>query len=124
MFCSKCGKEIPDSACFCSFCGTRIGNTDQSTAQPQKNNKVYIKFPVVPRQMFNNGCEVLYNGSVIAKCRQGETTSFICNKQVTVVIKMSGCFGKPSILVNPGDRLQVGLRGFGAVYVSKVDSLI
>lgn len=27
MFCWKCGKEIPDEALFCSYCGTEVKNT-------------------------------------------------------------------------------------------------
>ena len=27
MFCWKCGKEIPDEALFCSYCGTEVRNT-------------------------------------------------------------------------------------------------
>jgi len=35
MFCSKCGKEIPDSSIFCAACGAQVGATATSEpAQP------------------------------------------------------------------------------------------
>ena len=44
MFCSKCGKEIPDDSKFCTFCGNTIlpvtGNDNQANmqfSQPQQN---------------------------------------------------------------------------------------
>ena len=40
MFCRKCGKEIPDNANFCSYCGTQIGaftNTPASTLAGESN---------------------------------------------------------------------------------------
>lgn len=30
MFCSKCGKEIPDGSIFCSVCGAKLGATETS----------------------------------------------------------------------------------------------
>ena len=35
MFCSKCGKEIPDNSAFCSACGAQVGATAvNAPAQP------------------------------------------------------------------------------------------
>lgn len=35
MFCSKCGKEIPDNSAFCSACGAQLGATAvNEPAQP------------------------------------------------------------------------------------------
>jgi len=39
MYCSKCGKEIPDDATFCSHCGTKV----QQTLKPQ--TPVYYSKP-------------------------------------------------------------------------------
>ena len=34
MFCSSCGKEIPDTAKFCPICGTNFAAAEQPAAQP------------------------------------------------------------------------------------------
>ncbi len=34
MFCQKCGKQIPDGAVFCNFCGAQQGVVAQAPAQP------------------------------------------------------------------------------------------
>lgn len=31
MFCSKCGKQIPDESVFCSFCGAQLAASAQQT---------------------------------------------------------------------------------------------
>ena len=57
MFCDTCGKQIPDDAQFCEFCGTRIliqpnypgqgtgqltnKGLGQGTGQPSNNNQNY-----------------------------------------------------------------------------------
>lgn len=36
MYCWKCGKEIPDGSLFCSFCGSKIGQSvEQGPAEAQ-----------------------------------------------------------------------------------------
>ena len=35
MYCFKCGKEIPDSSTFCSFCGAAQQNAPQAATKPQ-----------------------------------------------------------------------------------------
>ena len=44
MFCIHCGKELPDQADFCSFCGTKIQQGQNTTfvASPIKNNKLCL----------------------------------------------------------------------------------
>lgn len=41
MFCSKCGKEIPDGSIFCQFCGEKITQEDVPI-EPQKENNEQI----------------------------------------------------------------------------------
>jgi hypothetical protein len=41
--------------------------------------------------------------------------------EIEVVVK--GSFGKPKATVNPGDRYNVGYRGFEKVYLEKVDMI-
>ncbi len=44
MFCSKCGKEIPDNTVFCNFCGAnQTASSDTAKPQqPKKNNTMKI----------------------------------------------------------------------------------
>ena len=47
MYCSKCGKELQDSAKFCSYCGANLSSSCQSESQEKKiianNLKPYTK---------------------------------------------------------------------------------
>ena len=36
MFCKNCGKEIPDNATFCTYCGAQTGAPQQQVQQPQQ----------------------------------------------------------------------------------------
>ena len=36
MFCKNCGKEIPDNATFCTYCGAQTGTPQQQAQQPQQ----------------------------------------------------------------------------------------
>ena len=39
MFCSKCGKEIPENTNFCSHCGAQQGDTVSEKSSEKKNEK-------------------------------------------------------------------------------------
>lgn len=41
MFCKNCGKEIPDNATFCTYCGAQTGTPQQQAQQPQQQPPVY-----------------------------------------------------------------------------------
>ena len=114
--CTECGKEVSDKALQCPNCGVPIAS------QP---HDVMIRFPVWQGQLENNKCYV-YNSkdeSVIAQARQGETATFECDKPMGIYIVAKGFFGKPEATVKPGERYNVGTRGFGKIYLEKVDSL-
>ena len=36
MFCKNCGKEIPDNATFCTYCGAQSAAPQQQVQQPQQ----------------------------------------------------------------------------------------
>lgn len=113
--CPECGTAISDKATSCPKCAYPFGEI-------RKNSYVSMAFDSVQSQLFNNGCYVYdVNGRELASCKQGETLTFKCELPMTVIVKMGGCFGKPQVNVNPGDRYQVSLRGFGKVAVQKVD---
>jgi len=114
--CIECGKEVSDKAMQCPNCGIPIAS------QP---HDVMIRFPVWQGQLVNNKCYV-YNSkddSVIAQARQGETVTFECDEPMGIYIVAKGFFGRPEAIVKPGERYNVGIRGFGKIYLEKVDSL-
>ena len=37
---------------------------------------------------------------------------------------MQCCFGSPEMDVNPGDKIKVSFRGFGKIFLAKVDEII
>lgn len=56
MFCYKCGKEIPDSSLFCSYCGAKLptGNAAESTPVAEmvtltidRSSQVYLINPPI-----------------------------------------------------------------------------
>ena len=57
MFCTNCGKEIPDSSQFCEYCG----KSTQSKLQSTKNIQVTIQ----RRKKFRKRANVCIIGSFI-----------------------------------------------------------
>ena len=39
MFCYNCGKELPENALFCPFCGTQVGVSVESPFNANQNNQ-------------------------------------------------------------------------------------
>lgn len=55
MFCTNCGKEIPDNANFCDGCGAQIGTTQaqpQQTPYSQPQQATYIQQPAPQQPVF------------------------------------------------------------------------
>ena len=82
MFCTNCGKEIPYSSSFCTYCGSKVARKPK----PQKNIKVTFKRPkkVV-------GCavsmKVYIDGKVVAVLKNGSTAEVdvACGKHKVIV---------------------------------------
>jgi hypothetical protein len=113
--CPECGQSVSDQANSCIKCGFPLKGTP---------NNVMISFPVWQGQIINNYCKVLRDGREIAGARQGETVTFDCNEPFEIEIRVGGAFGRPSTIVNPGDRYKVAYRGFGKIFLSKVENLV
>lgn len=113
--CSECGAEVSDRAQACVRCGNPIAAVPQA---------VTIKFPVVQGQMLNTKCFVYADGREIAQCRQGETVTISCTGPMDIQVAVKGSFGRPGISVQPGDKCNVGYRGFGKIYIEKVDAIV
>ena len=115
--CPECGTEVSDKAAACPRCGNPI-------AAPADAYLVEMGFDCVSGQILNNKCAVFdANGNTLAECRQGDTISFECKAPMTVTVKMSGCFGKPTVQVAPGKKYQVSITGLGAVRVQEVSRI-
>ena len=124
MFCKNCGTKLEDGVAFCSSCGAKVGSEPSNTSEI-KNAYVRISCPVCPGQMFNNAC-IAYDadtGAELARCKQGETLIFRINKPTSVQVTVKGSFGKPSEIMHPGDTYKIGYRGFGKIYLAKVDAI-
>lgn len=115
--CPECGTEVSDKAAACPKCAYPLQKV-------QESHIVEMSFDTVSGQIFNNSC-IVYdtNGNELARCRQGDTISFKCEKPMTVQVKMSGCFGKPTAEVEPGGLYQVSISGMGKVRIQKVSRI-
>ena len=126
--CPHCGSAYIVEKAINNFISNNVYNINNATLKIEKpiDKTVKIIFPVYEGQMFFNKCFVYDNetGKIIAECKQGETASFSLEKETEVMIKMQGCFGKPKENMKPGDRFKVGFRGFGKIYLAKVDEVV
>ncbi|MEJ2200423.1 MAG: zinc-ribbon domain-containing protein [Desulfuromonadaceae bacterium] len=57
MFCSKCGKQIPDDSTFCPFCGNSTAYQDpvkiqESLSQPTQEVSLVLNVGIVIATMF------------------------------------------------------------------------
>ena len=115
--CPECGTEVSDKAVACPRCAYPL----QSEQIPKV---IEMSFDTVSGQIFNNSCIVYdMSGNELARCRQGDTISINCDKPMSVQVKMSGCFGKPIVEVEPGGLYQVSITGMGKVRVQKVSRI-
>lgn len=80
-----------------------------------------MRFPIWSGQLLRTECQVLIDGKVVATCRQGEIATVELTSPTEIQVKAKGAFGAPRIHAEPGDRFSVGYRGFGKLYISKVD---
>ncbi len=126
--CQHCGSAFIVEKAINNYITNNVYNIENATIKIEKpiDKTVKIIFPVYEGQMFFNKCFVYDNetGKIIAECKQGETASFSLEKETEVMIKMQGCFGKPKENMKPGDRFKVGFRGFGKIYLAKVDEVV
>lgn len=115
--CPECGTEVSDKAATCPKCAYPI-------KQSAEEQIVEMSFDCVSGQVFNNSCYVYgLDGSTLGQCRQGDTISIKCTSPMTVKVKMSGCFGQPTVEVHPGKMYQVSITGMGKVRVQEVSRI-
>jgi hypothetical protein len=115
--CEECSAQISDKGTACVKCGAPISLI-------ARDNSIWIRFPVWPGQLVNTRCDLLVDKKVVARCRQGETLRYELDQPREIQVVVHGSFGKPSIMASPGDRLEVGYRGFGKIFLAKVDQIV
>lgn len=111
--CPECGSEVSDKAPACPRCGVPIASAPK---------EVLIHVDRVRGQIFNIGCSIAAGGKVVAKGKQGETLRIACTEPMEIELKVTGSFGKPKIVVHPGDRYNAKPRR-GGFYFEKVDHI-
>ena len=76
------------------------------------------------KQTLNKRCSVLIAGKVVASGQHGETITLELDSPTEIQVVYGGGMGKPSMLVSPGDSIEVGWRGvLGKSYIEKVGTL-
>ena len=120
--CPECNNPVSTNAATCPHCGNPLNH---STPTPKQVASVKISCPVCPGQVFNNSC-IAFNddtGEELARCKQGETLVFNLSEPTAVRVVVKGSFGQPTEIMQPGDKFKIGYRGFGKIYLAKVDAI-
>lgn len=110
--CPECGKEVSDKAESCIHCGAPL---KEKPPEP-----VYVSFPQV--SSFTGKGTVYYNGKS-ESCAPGGTVCIEISGPTIIEVKMNSYFGRPSLQVKPGDKVQVTLSALGKISLSKVSAL-
>ena len=110
--CPKCGAEVSPLDSFCGRCGFSL---KEKPLEP-----VMLNVPSLSG--FPRGFTVSYPGGGVSGT-SGETVEFTIKKPETITFHLNGYFGSPSLVVNPGDKIQVNIGGFGNVTLAKVSAL-
>ena len=66
MFCSGCGKKLPDGSVFCSGCGKKLNSINQASPQPMtvgNQPKFYMKGYKGELKVYENKVEINKKGS-------------------------------------------------------------
>lgn len=113
MFCSNCGKEIPDDAEFCSFCGASMQN-EQDESEPEVIEETKKSIPA----LVHVACVLFLLIAVVLGMvwnAVGVVRSALSEENVTAFV-MDTDFSKVNVEDFVGDDLQ--LDEFLARYVS------
>lgn len=110
--CPKCGQQVSNKAEVCIHCGAPL---KEKPLEP-----VYISFPQV--SSFTGKGTVFYDGKS-ESCPPGGTICIEISKPTIIEVKMNSYFGRPSLEVKPGDKVQVTVSALGKISLSKVSSL-
>lgn len=110
--CPECGQQVSDKAEVCIHCGAPL---KEKPLEP-----VYVSFPQV--STFTGRGTVYYNGTS-ESCAPGGTVCIEITGPTDIEVKMSSYFGRPTMQVKPGDKVQVTVSAMGKISLSKVSTL-
>jgi hypothetical protein len=110
--CPECGSEVSDKASSCPKCGLPLASAPREVLIHVGRSG----------QLLNIGCSVSAGGKVIAKGKQGDTLSVPCTEPMEIEVKVNGWFGRPKLVVQPGERYNAKPRRVG-FYLEKVDQI-
>lgn len=78
MFCTNCGKEIPNSSQFCEYCGKTTQNNNTENTTQDKSQSIKLLQVTVKRRKKYTGClvpmYVYIDNQKVAKLKNGEST--------------------------------------------------
>lgn len=110
--CPECGQSVSDSAETCIHCGFRL---KKKPLEP-----VMINVPSL--NGFQRTFIISYNGQEVSG-KSGSTIEFMITEPTEIEVQLKGYFGHPTIKVNPGDKIQASITGFGSLSLAKVSLL-
>jgi hypothetical protein len=114
--CPECNKDVSQMATNCPNCGCPI---------KKESGKATFKIDGNWNDGFRRTAEIhdIQTKKVIATLKMGGTTSFEVNRNMTVQIKLSGYFGKPTVELssNKHTRIKVNISPMGKIYTQEVD---
>lgn len=110
--CPECGQQVSDKAEVCIHCGAPL---KEKPLEP-----VYVSFPQV--SSITGRGTVYYNGKS-ESCAPGGTVCIEITCPTEIEVKMASYFGRPTMTVKPGDKIQVTVSAMGKISLSKVSTL-
>lgn len=66
-YCTKCGKEMPEGAAFCSFCGSSAGGKNQGRPQKRRIGGVIFLVSLLCLLLIGGGVAGLYYGVLLPR---------------------------------------------------------
>lgn len=77
MFCTNCGKEIPESSQFCEYCGKTTQNSNAENTMQNKPQSSKLLQVTIQRRKKYTGCavpmSVYIDNQKVAKLKNGES---------------------------------------------------